>query len=97
MIITLCGSTKFKDMYEEAMKRFTLDGHIVLTCGFFQHAGDGKLTTAQKVKLDQLHLEKIDMSDLIFVINVGGYIGESTRNEIKYAEKMGKLVNYLEK
>ena len=47
--------------------------------------------------LDDMHLRKIDLADEIFVINVGGYIGESTRREIAYAEKIGKKINYLEK
>ena len=49
-----------------------------------------------KEMLDDMHLRKIDMADEIFVINVGGYIGESTKREIAYAEKTGKKVNYLE-
>lgn len=36
------------------------------------------------------------MADEIYVINVGGYIGESTKSEIEYAEATGKRVNYLE-
>lgn len=50
-----------------------------------------------KEMLDDMHLRKIDLADEIFVINVGGYIGESTRREITYAKKTGKKVNYLEK
>ena len=46
--------------------------------------------------LDDMHKRKIDMADEIFVINVGGYIGESTRSEIKYAQATGKPVRYLE-
>lgn len=47
--------------------------------------------------LDNMHKRKIDMADAIYVINVGGYIGSSTRSEIEYAEKNGKKVMYLEK
>ena len=47
--------------------------------------------------LDEMHRRKIDMSDEIFVINVGGYIGDSTKNEIEYAKRKGKIVKYLEK
>jgi len=46
--------------------------------------------------LDDMHKRKIDMADSIFVINVGGYIGESTRSEIEYAKKNGRGVQYLE-
>ena len=49
-----------------------------------------------KEMLDDMHLRKIDLADEIFVINFGGYIGESTRSEIAYAEKTGKKVRYLE-
>ena len=53
--------------------------------------------TKTKDMLDDMHKRKIDMADEIFVINVGGYIGDSTRSEIEYAVKNGKKVNYLEK
>ena len=46
--------------------------------------------------IDDMHLRKIDLADEIFVINVGGYIGESTKWEIAYATKTGKKINYLE-
>lgn len=96
-IITLCGSTKFKEQYMEAQKRLTLEGNIVISVGLFGHSGDNEVwTEGTKAMLDEMHLRKIDMADEIFVINVGGYIGESTRREIAYAKENGKVVRYLE-
>ena len=96
-VITLCGSTKFKEQYLEAQKRLTLEGNIVISVGLFGHSGDDEVwTEGIKAMLDDMHLRKIDMADEVFVINVGGYIGSSTRNEIKYAMDHGKEVRYLE-
>ena len=104
-VITLCGSTRFKDEFLRVQKDLTLRGNIVISVGLFGHSGDyevweemdeGTLTKTKKM-LDDMHKRKIDMSDEIFVINVGGYIGESTRSEIDYAQKAGKKVEYLEK
>ena len=96
-VITLCGSTKFKEQYLEAQKRLTLEGYIVISVGLFGHSGDDEVwTEGTKAMLDDMHLRKIDMADEIFVINVGGYIGESTRREIAHAKSTGKSVNYLE-
>ena len=96
-VITLCGSTRFKDQFLEAQKRLTLEGNIVISVGLFGHSGDDEVwTEGTKAMLDDMHKRKIDMADEIYVINVGGYIGESTRNEIEYAKKNGRAVNYLE-
>lgn len=96
-IITLCGSTKFKKEFIEAQKRLTLEGNIVISVGMFGHAGDEEVWQKKtKIMLDDMHKRKIDLADEIFVINVGGYIGSSTRSEIEYALKTNKLVNYLE-
>ena len=81
----------------EAQKRLTLAGNIVISVGLFGHSGDDEVwTEGTKEMLDDMHKRKIDMADEIFVINVGGYIGASTRSEIEYAERMGKKVAYLE-
>lgn len=96
MIITLCGSTRFKDEFLEVQKELTLQGHIVLSVGLFGHADNVELTTEEKVRLDNLHKEKINMSDAIFVINKGGYIGESTFSEIDWAQRMKKQIFFLE-
>lgn len=96
-VVTLCGSTKFKEQYLEAQKRLTLEGNIVISVGLFGHSGDNEVwTEGTKAMLDDMHLRKIDMADEVFVINVGGYVGSSTRNEIKYAMDHGKEVRYLE-
>jgi hypothetical protein len=103
-IITLCGSTRFKDEFMEAQKRLTLEGNIVISVGLFGHSGDNEVwenmdegtLTKTKEMLDDMHKRKIDMADEIFVINVGGYIGSSTRSEIAYAVAAGKPVHYLE-
>lgn len=94
-IITLCGSTRFKSDFERINKELTLAGNIVLSVGVFGHAGD-LFTDAQKEMLDDIHKRKIDMAEEIYVINRGGYIGTSTRNEINYAVKMGKRIVYME-
>ena len=87
----------------EAQKRLTLEGNIVISVGLFGHAGDKEVwegmdedtLTQTKIMLDDMHKRKIDMADEIFVINVGGYIGDSTRSEIAYAMEHGKVVRYL--
>ena len=103
-VITLCGSTKFKEEFMNVQKDLTLKGNIVISVGLFGHSGDNEVCenmdegtlTKTKEMLDDMHKRKIDMADEIFVINVGGYIGESTHSEIEYAKKTGKKVNYLE-
>ncbi len=103
-IITLCGSTKFKDEFIKAQKDLTLKGNIVISVGLFGHSGDDEVwenmdegtLTKTKEMLDDMHKRKIDLADEIFVINVGGYIGESAKSEIEYAKSTGKKVNYLE-
>lgn len=97
-IITLCGSTKFKDEFIAQQKRLTLEGNIVISVGMFGHSGDNEVwTEGVKEMLDDMHKRKIDLADEIFVIDVSGYIGSSTKSEIEYAVKTGKLVKYLSK
>lgn len=97
-VITLCGSTRFKDEFLEVQKKLTLAGNIVISVGLFGHSGDNEVwTEGTKEMLDDMHKRKIDMADEIFVINVGGYIGSSTASEIAYAQATGKEVHYLEK
>ena len=96
-VVTLCGSTRFKDQFLEVQKRLTLEGYIVISVGLFGHSGDDEVwSDGTKEMLDDMHKRKIDMADEIFVINVGGYIGSSTKSEIEYAIQNGKKVNYLE-
>lgn len=97
-VITLCGSTRFKDAFVEVQKRLTLAGNIVISVGLFGHSGDEEVwAPGTKEMLDDMHKRKIDMADEIYVINFGGYIGESTQSEIEYALETGKKVNYLVK
>lgn len=94
-VITLCGSTRFKEDFERVNRELTLQGNIVISVGCFCHSGD-KFTEDQKVMLDDIHKKKIDMADEIFVINKDKYIGESTRSEIEYAILHDKPVRYME-
>ena len=96
-VITLCGSTRFKDEFIETQKRLSLQGNIVISVGLFGHSGDKEVwQDGVKEMLDDMHKRKIDMADSIYVINVGGYIGSSPRSEIEYAIAHGKIVEYLE-
>lgn len=94
-VITLCGSTRFKEDFERVNKELTLAGNIVISVGCFGHAGD-VFTNEQKVMLDDIHKRKIDMADAIYVINKDGYIGSSTRSEIQYATRLGKQIIFME-
>lgn len=94
-VVTLCGSTKFKDQFFEIQKELTLAGCIVISVGLFGHSGDNEVwTEGTKEMLDDMHKRKIDIADEIFVINVNGYIGSSTQSEIEYAKKMGKVIRF---
>lgn len=101
IVVCLCGSTRFMEAWQAANLAETLAGRIVLSVGCntkndadLQRMGD--LTAAKKAELDDLHKRKIDLADEILVLNVGGYVGESTKSEIAYAERMGKAVRWLE-
>lgn len=97
-VITLCGSTKFKDEFLQVQKELTLKGNIVISVGLFGHSGDDEVwQEGTKEMLDDMHKRKIDMANEIFVINKNGYIGSSTKSEIEYAKATGKIVRYLEK
>lgn len=98
-IICLCGSTRFKRDFEEVNEKFTLEGYIVLAPGVFVNdpARDSRRRVRQedKSRLDFLHLRKIDISDFVYVVNPGGYVGESTFLEVKYAIRNGKPVRWM--
>lgn len=99
VIVCLCGSTRFHDAFERANFEETLQGKIVLTIGCDFRNPElivWGLTQADKERLDELHLRKIDLADEILVLNVGDYIGESTHNEIVYALHHGKRIRFLE-
>ena len=103
-IVCLCGSTRFGATFEAAQFDETLAGKIVLTIGcnmksdadLFRDYSAGARESI-KAMLDELHLRKIDLADEVLILNVGGYIGESTARELAYAEKLGKAIRYLEK
>lgn len=101
-IVCLCGSTKFGTVFAKMNLEETLKGHIVLTIGcnmrddiVFSYL-DKETYNQTKKELDALHLDKIKISDEVIILNVGGYIGESTRNELNFALSLGKTVRYLE-
>lgn len=96
IVVCLCGSTRFKDAFIEAQRAETLAGKIVLSVGLFGHAEAMDMGGPVKAMLDKLHLRKIDLADEVLILNVGGYIGESTRRELDYARNAGKRVRFLE-
>jgi hypothetical protein len=93
-VVTLCGSVRFKDQFKEIETKLTLEGTAVFSLCFFEESEGIEVTAEQKKLFGQIHLKKIDLSDEIFVINVDGYIGDSTRKEIAYAIQNNKIVNY---
>ena len=96
-VITLYGSTRFKEDFERINKQLTLAGNIIISVGCFGHSGDNEVWSEDiKEMLDDMHKRKIDMADAIYVINKDGYIGESTKSEIKYAIAHGKQVILME-
>ena len=109
-IVCLCGSTRFYEMFQRQNYLETMAGNIVLTVGFYRPSAESEserkryehhgesigCTPEQKIALDELHKRKIDLADEVFVLNVGGYVGESTRSEIEYATAHNKPIRYLE-
>lgn len=101
-IICLCGSTRFGEAFRKAQLDETLKGKIVLTIGcnmksdteIFGNMPESELTEI-KNKLDELHKRKIDLADEVLILNVDGYIGESTRSELEYAKANNKPIKYL--
>lgn len=94
-IITICGSMKFQEQMMESAKKLELEEqYIVIQCVYFDKS---RILTSQEVNiLNELHCRKIEISDAIYVVNVGGYIGESTRKEIEYAHALNKEVLFFE-
>lgn len=93
-IVTLCGSTDFKEEYERVNRILTLQGNIILSCGVFR--SDYPDIEKHRDTLQKVHRKKIDMSDGIVVINLGGYISPHTQEEIDYAKSKDKKIIYLE-
>lgn len=96
VVVCLCGSTRFKDAFIEASRVETLKGKIVLSVGLFGHIEGLDMDGPIKKMLDNLHLSKIDMADEVLILNVGGYIGESTGRELNYAIANKKIIRFLE-
>lgn len=108
-VVCLCGSTRFYEEYLRANYELTMAGHIVLSVGFYWHdpAGHGEgvglpdsdvTRAAVKESLDELHKRKIDMADSVLVVSdETGYLGDSTKSEIAYAEATGKPVAFVHK
>lgn len=104
-VYTLCGSTRFPQAHALANMHLSTLGHVVIPLGMHGHAdepqgarwltSDGDESTPVKQALDRLHFAKIDLSDAIYVINVGGYVGSSTRREIAYARSHGLDVEWM--
>lgn len=102
-VVCLCGSTRFGEAFQVANLTETLNGKIVLTIGcdlrsdeaVFVGYSEEQLKEVKR-RLDFLHFRKIDLSDEVLILNVGGYIGESTSRELAYAREQGKRVRFLE-
>lgn len=95
-IVCLCGSTRFPRAFETAMRDETLAGKIVLSVGLFGHQEAMDMGGPVKAMLDQLHLRKIDLANEVLFLNVGGYLGDSSRRELAYARDRGKAIRFLE-
>jgi hypothetical protein len=102
-IVCLCGSTRFWREFQAASLRETLAGRIVLSIGAASGSDDEHFGTLPRVEydrvkamLDELHLRKMDLADEVLILNVGGYIGESTTRELAYARANGKALRFLE-
>ena len=99
-VVCLCGSTRFVEQLRAVNRDLTLAGAIVLAPAELEHAdgpaGDQQLSDEERAALGALHLAKIDLADRVVVVNPGGYVGESTRREIRYAHDAGKPVEYTD-
>lgn len=93
-VVTLCGSTRFKTQFKEIEAELTLKGMAVFSLCFFEKSEGIEITDEQAALFGKIHFRKIDLSDEIFVMDVNGYIGESTKKEIEYASQNNKGVNY---
>lgn len=99
-VVTLCGSTRFEAEFAEVNQRLTMEGCVVISLGMFSLPDlpdcDWTADSADlKGRLAGVHLHKIRMADEVYVVDPGGYVGESTRREIAYAESLGTPVRYL--
>lgn len=93
-IITICGSLKFQKEMIEIAEEMELKGNCVLSVIYPTKEDKDAYTEEEHLMLDKMHKEKIKLSDAILVVNVGGYIGESTKNEIEFAKSLNKEILY---
>ncbi|MEU4623540.1 hypothetical protein AB0G04_26645 [Actinoplanes sp. NPDC023801] len=99
-VITLCGSTRFEAEFAEVSQRLTMEGCVVISLGMFSlpelPGYDWTVDRSDlKGRIGAVHRQKIRMADEVYIVDPGGYVGESTRREIDYAESLGKPVRYL--
>lgn len=97
MVITLCGSSKYEQEFKLANAYLSLKGNVVISLGIFGHSNKIEFKEEQKILLDDIHKQKIDISDEIFVIDVDKYIGMSTKSEIDYAMIRMMKIRYWSK
>ena len=93
-VITLCGSMRFHEEFDRLAADLTLAGHVVLAPTALDPSTE--LTAEQRARLGQVHLQKVAMADEVLIVNVGGYVGESTRREIEHARSLGVSLSFLE-
>lgn len=95
-VVTICGSLRFKKQMMEAAEKLELEkGYAVIQCVYFEN-NDWQKYDIDADEFEKLHLKKIFISDAIYVVNVNGYVGESTKKEIEYAKKLNKEILSLE-
>lgn len=95
-VVTICGSMKFSEQMKEIARNLETEfGYAVIQCVY---EGEKKIETQEEMQNIVLaHYKKIDISDAIYVVNIGGYIGNATKNEIEYATSKNKEIIYHEK
>ena len=93
-IITVCGSLRFKDQILESGLKLGLKGNVVLSPVFSNNMNIDDFSERDLKVLREMHNEKIKLADAIYVVDVDGYIGNQTKNEIEYAKSLGKEIIY---
>ena len=92
-IVTLCGSLKFQKEMMIVAEKMALEGYCILT-PVYPVLENIERTKEQLIKLKEAHFKRIELSDAILVVNINNYIGNSTKLEIDYAQKLGKEIKY---
>ena len=91
-VVTICGSMKFKDKMMEVTRDLEIKNkYVVIQCVY----SNDRFNEEEQVLLADLHYKKIDISDVIYVVNVDDYIGTSTKKEIEYAKSLNKKIIYM--